>query len=140
MFLCYPCHRTLPQLLQFLFFMNLYFVYVINIRFICDGEIYLLTYLLNLISCLCLGVYFFLVFSDFFFHFRVTFFYFNNFRMVFPLFFYLQFQFCYHHLSWWFDMILTSIATICWFNTRIESFISFICRKFACFGILMFLI
>ena len=45
-FLCYPCHRTLPQLLQFLIFMNLYFVYVINIRFICDGEIYLLTYLL----------------------------------------------------------------------------------------------
>ena len=27
--------------------MNLYFVYVINIRFICDGEIYLLTYLLT---------------------------------------------------------------------------------------------
>ena len=24
--------------------MNLYFVYVINIRFICDGEIYLLTF------------------------------------------------------------------------------------------------
>ena len=43
--MCYPCHRTLPQLLQFSIFMNLYFVYVINIRFICDGEIYLLTYL-----------------------------------------------------------------------------------------------
>ena len=27
--------------------MNLYFVYVINIRFVCDGEIYLLTYLLT---------------------------------------------------------------------------------------------
>ena len=27
--------------------MNLYFVYVINIRLICDGEIYLLTYLLS---------------------------------------------------------------------------------------------
>ena len=38
-FLCHPCHRTLPQLLQFLIFLNLYFVYVINIRFICDGEI-----------------------------------------------------------------------------------------------------
>ena len=41
--MCYPCHRTLPQLPQFPILMNLYFVYVINIRFICDGEIYLLT-------------------------------------------------------------------------------------------------
>ena len=41
-FLCYPCHRTLPQLPQFSILMNLYFVYVINIRFICDGKIYLL--------------------------------------------------------------------------------------------------
>ena len=45
LFLCYPCHCTLPQLLQFSIFMNLYFVYVRNIRFICDGEIYLLTYI-----------------------------------------------------------------------------------------------
>ena len=42
--MCYPCHHTLPQLLQFSVLMNLYFVRVINIRFICDGEIYLLTY------------------------------------------------------------------------------------------------
>ena len=35
--------------------MNLYFVYIINIRFICDGEIYLLTYLLNFHS---LTIYF----------------------------------------------------------------------------------
>ena len=41
--MCYPCHRTLPQLPQFSILMNLYFVYVINIRFICDGAIYLLT-------------------------------------------------------------------------------------------------
>ena len=45
--MCYPCHRTLPQLPQFSILMNLYFVYVINIRFICDDEIYLLTYLLT---------------------------------------------------------------------------------------------
>ena len=44
----YPCHRTLPQLPQFSISMNLYFVYVINIRFICDEEMYLLTYLLRL--------------------------------------------------------------------------------------------
>ena len=40
-----PAIITLPQLPQFSILMNLYFVYVINIRFICDGEIYLLTYL-----------------------------------------------------------------------------------------------
>ena len=45
--MCYPCHRTLPQLPQFSILMNLYIVYVINIRFIFDGEIYLLTYLLT---------------------------------------------------------------------------------------------
>ena len=44
----YPCYRTLPQLPQFSISMNLYFVYVKNIRFICDEEMYLLTYLLRL--------------------------------------------------------------------------------------------
>ena len=41
---CVAPATTLPQLLQFSILMNLYFVHVINIRFICDGEIYLLTY------------------------------------------------------------------------------------------------
>ena len=42
---CVVPATTLPQLLQFSILMNLYFVHVINIRFICDGEIYLYTYL-----------------------------------------------------------------------------------------------
>ena len=43
--LCYPCHRILWRtfLPQFSILMNLYLYTLLNISFICDGEIYLLT-------------------------------------------------------------------------------------------------
>ena len=47
----YPCHRILLQLPQFSTLMNLYFVHVINITFISDGVIYLLTCLLGCMIC-----------------------------------------------------------------------------------------
>ena len=47
--MCYPCHRTLwrtffTTIFNFNEFIS---VYVVNIRFICDGQIYLPTYLLT---------------------------------------------------------------------------------------------
>ena len=46
--LCLPSHLT--AITTILNFNEFIFVYIMNIRFICDGEIYLLTYLLTIIE------------------------------------------------------------------------------------------